>query len=60
MTPLVHAFFDEATNTITYVVQEPEGRACAIVDSVLDFDYASGAPTRGRRMPSWPLSRTGG
>jgi glyoxylase-like metal-dependent hydrolase (beta-lactamase superfamily II) len=38
----VHAFFDEATNTITYVVQEPEGRACAIVDSVLDFDYASG------------------
>jgi glyoxylase-like metal-dependent hydrolase (beta-lactamase superfamily II) len=42
MTPTVHAFFDEATNTITYVVQEPQGRACAIVDSVLDFDYASG------------------
>ncbi|MDX5357607.1 MAG: MBL fold metallo-hydrolase [Rhodobacterales bacterium] len=42
MTPKIHAFFDEATNTITYVVQEPEGRACAIVDSVLDFDYASG------------------
>jgi glyoxylase-like metal-dependent hydrolase (beta-lactamase superfamily II) len=42
MTPKVHSFFDEATNTITYVVQEPEGRACAIVDSVLDFDYASG------------------
>ena len=42
MTPAVHAFFDEATNTITYVVQEPEGRACAVIDSVLDFDYASG------------------
>ncbi|WP_035026119.1 MBL fold metallo-hydrolase [Gemmobacter nectariphilus] len=42
MTPKIHAFFDEATNTITYVVQEPAGRACAIVDSVLDFDYASG------------------
>ena len=42
MTPKVTAFFDEATFTITYVVQEPEGRACAIVDSVLDFDYASG------------------
>ncbi|SIS62860.1 Glyoxylase, beta-lactamase superfamily II [Gemmobacter megaterium] len=42
MTPKIHSFFDEATNTITYVVQEPEGRACAIVDSVLDFDYASG------------------
>lgn len=42
MQPRVHAFFDEATNTITYVVQEPEGRACAVIDSVLDFDYASG------------------
>jgi glyoxylase-like metal-dependent hydrolase (beta-lactamase superfamily II) len=42
MTPKVHAFFDEATNTITYVVQEPQGRACAVIDSVLDFDYASG------------------
>ncbi|MEY2957259.1 MAG: MBL fold metallo-hydrolase [Gemmobacter sp.] len=42
MTPIVNAFFDEATNTISYVVREPEGRACAVVDSVLDFDYASG------------------
>ena len=42
MKPLVHAFFDNATNTISYVVQEPDGSAAAIVDSVLDFDYASG------------------
>ena len=42
MHPAVHAFFDEATNTITYVVKEPQGRACAVIDSVLDFDYASG------------------
>ncbi len=42
MQPRVHAFFDEATNTLTYIVQEPEGRACAVIDSVLDFDYASG------------------
>lgn len=42
MTPDVHGFFDEATNTITYVVIEPKGRACAVIDSVLDFDYASG------------------
>ncbi len=42
MIPKIDAFFDEATNTITYVVREPEGRACAIVDSVLDFDHASG------------------
>ena len=42
MKPTVQAFFDEATNTITYVVTEPEGKACAVIDSVLDFDYASG------------------
>ncbi len=40
--PRVQAFFDEATNTITYLVQEPEGRGAAVIDSVLDFDYASG------------------
>ncbi|MEO6298545.1 MAG: MBL fold metallo-hydrolase [Paracoccaceae bacterium] len=42
MSPDVHGFFDEATNTITYVVIEPQGSACAVIDSVLDFDYASG------------------
>jgi glyoxylase-like metal-dependent hydrolase (beta-lactamase superfamily II) len=42
MPPSVHAFFDEATNTITYVARDPSGSACAIIDSVLDFDYASG------------------
>lgn len=42
MTPDVTAFFDEATNTISYLVQEPQGRACAVIDSVLDFDYAAG------------------
>jgi glyoxylase-like metal-dependent hydrolase (beta-lactamase superfamily II) len=42
MNPIVQAFFDEATNTLTYLAREPNGRACAIIDSVLDFDYASG------------------
>ena len=42
MTPAVQGFFDEATNTITYLVTETQGRACAVIDSVLDFDYASG------------------
>jgi glyoxylase-like metal-dependent hydrolase (beta-lactamase superfamily II) len=42
MKPDVTAFFDEATNTITYIVRDPNGHACAVVDSVLDFDYASG------------------
>ncbi|WP_425039647.1 MBL fold metallo-hydrolase [Primorskyibacter sp. S187A] len=42
MSPKIKAFFDTATNTVSYVVQDPEGRAAAIIDSVLDFDYASG------------------
>ncbi len=42
MKPDVKAFFDDATNTISFVVRDPQGSACAIIDSVLDFDYASG------------------
>ena len=44
-TPLraeVTAFFDEATFTVSYIVKDPNSDAVAIVDSVLDFDYASG------------------
>ena len=40
--PEVTAFFDEATNTVSYVVKDPASSSCAVVDSVLDFDYASG------------------
>ncbi|WP_051282918.1 MBL fold metallo-hydrolase [Silanimonas lenta] len=40
--PQVSAFFDEDSHTLSYVVREPEGPACAILDPVLDFDYASG------------------
>jgi len=42
MTPIIKAFFDEATYTVTYLVQDPEGSVCAIIDPVLDFDQASG------------------
>nr|WP_321361312.1 MBL fold metallo-hydrolase [uncultured Hyphomonas sp.] len=40
--PVVTAFFDEPTFTVSYVVADPETSACAVVDSVLDFDPASG------------------
>ncbi len=40
--PDVKAFFDTATFTVSYVVKDPGSSACAIVDSVLDFDYSSG------------------
>jgi len=43
--PEVTAFFDEATNTISYVVKDPGSDACAIVDSVMDIDYAAGRIT---------------
>src|SRR6056297_456808 len=40
--PEVKAFFDDATNTISYVVMDPGSNACAVVDSVMDIDYAAG------------------
>ncbi len=43
--PTVQAFFDEATNTISYIVKDPNSTACAIVDSVMDIDYAAGRIT---------------
>jgi glyoxylase-like metal-dependent hydrolase (beta-lactamase superfamily II) len=42
MKPLVEAFFDKATSTVSYVVYERPGSACAIIDSVLDYDPKSG------------------
>jgi glyoxylase-like metal-dependent hydrolase (beta-lactamase superfamily II) len=42
MPPNVAAFFDEETFTVSYVVSDPTTRRCAIIDSVLDFDQASG------------------
>ncbi|MEH6645973.1 MBL fold metallo-hydrolase [Sulfitobacter sp.] len=40
--PDVTAFFDEASNTISYVVKDPKSHSCAIIDSVMDIDYAAG------------------
>ncbi len=40
--PQVEAFYDEATNTFSYIVRDPGSDACAIIDSVLDMDYAAG------------------
>ena len=43
--PEVTAFFDAPTNTISYVVKEPNSNACAVIDSVMDIDYAAGRIT---------------
>lgn len=42
VTPEVIAFFDKATSSLSYLVREPGSKSCAIIDPVLDFDYASG------------------
>lgn len=43
--PEVQAFFDPATNTISYIVKDPLSKSCAIIDSVMDIDYAAGRIT---------------
>jgi glyoxylase-like metal-dependent hydrolase (beta-lactamase superfamily II) len=43
--PEVVAFFDEPTNTISYIVRDPQSAGCAVIDSVMDIDYAAGRIT---------------
>ena len=45
--PSIAGFFDEATNTISYVVHDPATREAAIIDSVLDYEAASGRTSNG-------------
>ena len=40
--PEVEKFFDQDTNTFSYVVKDPNTNSCAIIDSVLNFDAPSG------------------
>ncbi|MGH1419084.1 MAG: MBL fold metallo-hydrolase [Hyphomicrobiaceae bacterium] len=40
--PDIKAFFDELTNTVSYVVKDPQSDSCAVIDSVMDIDYAAG------------------
>ena len=43
--PDVTAYFDPDTNTISYIVKDPGSASCAVVDSVMDIDYAAGRIT---------------
>lgn len=40
--PGVTAFFDPSTSTVSYVVKDPSSKSCAVIDSVMDLDYAAG------------------
>jgi glyoxylase-like metal-dependent hydrolase (beta-lactamase superfamily II) len=41
--PVIRAFFDEPTNTVSYLVADPATRKAAVIDPVLDYDHAAGA-----------------
>ncbi|OYX84750.1 MAG: MBL fold metallo-hydrolase [Azorhizobium sp. 35-67-5] len=45
--PEVTAFFDAPTNTVSYVVKDPRSLACAVIDSVMDINYAAGRISYG-------------
>ena len=40
--PIIHAFFDEPTNTVSYLVADPVTKRAAVIDPVLDYDHKSG------------------
>lgn len=58
--PLVQDFFDEATNTFSYVVSDPMTKRCAIIDSVLDYDTASAttSTTQADRIIAYVKAQT--
>ena len=43
--PQVEAFFDPATNTISYVISDPASKSCAVIDSVMDINFSAGRIT---------------
>ena len=45
--PSIAGFFDEATNTVTYVVHDPDTGSAVVIDSVLDYDAAAGRTSHG-------------
>lgn len=47
MIPIVKCFFDEMTNTATYVVSDPDRKSCAVIDSVLDYNASAGRISTG-------------
>lgn len=60
MKPDVKAFFHDQSHTVSYVVTEPDGNHCAIIDPVLDFDPRSGrtATTAADEIVSYLTQRS--
>ena len=47
MKPTIHAFFNEPTNTVSYLIADPTSGAAAVVDPVLDYDAEDGTVDTG-------------
>ena len=60
MQPKVTAQFDAATHTVSYIVADPTTMKCAVIDSVLDFDYASGRTSTDAADTLIQMVETGG
>ena len=45
--PLIHAFFDEPTNTVSYLIVDQDSKIAAVIDPVLNYDHKSGEATVG-------------
>ena len=43
--PDIIGFFDEGSNTISYIVRDPTSTSCAVIDAVMEFDYSAGRLT---------------
>ena len=56
--PIIRAFFDEPTNTVSYLVADPLTKKAAVIDPVLDYDHNDGAvDTRSVRPSCRPPTR---
>ena len=40
--PVIRAFFDEPTNTVSYIVADPDTKKAAVMDPVLDYEPSAG------------------
>ncbi len=45
--PIIQAFFDEPTNTVSYLVADPATKKAVIIDPVLDYDHNAGTVDTG-------------
>ncbi len=56
----IQSFFDEATNTVTYMVSDPATRQAAVIDPVLDYEHGSSKASTGSADRVLAVAREGG